>query len=242
MRGSSGSPGAPEGVHTRASSSGVAVAIVWLTASMCSRRTARSCARSGLARTSSPRDPGSASQDPASPHGWYGCASPRIIRPCQRSVARIRCRSVSRKLHSPSTRSVSRAGASAEARPTVARHRASIVAHPAVSPTGSVARSSSRSGNWRSSSASTSGATSTPFTRRPPMYPERSASRNHPSVIRAPSKLGPCRWARVKSASSSRLPAAAIGWGPTGPVTRRPPPGPDVRPPGRRTPPARARP
>ena len=97
--------------------------------------------------------------------------SPSRARRIHASVAKTRWRCVSMKDHSPSTRSCSCSGGAPRARSKVPAHRRSRMSQASRNPAGSVGRILMRSGSRRSSSASTSGMTSTPLTRRLPMSP-----------------------------------------------------------------------
>ena len=55
--------------------------------------------------------------------GCHGAGLPRIARPTQAAVAKLRWRSVSVNVHSPSTDSCNSAGSSARALSTVPSHR-----------------------------------------------------------------------------------------------------------------------
>ena len=134
-----------------------------------------------------PRVSGISSQGRSS--GSHGDGSPRRTRPIQQSVAKARCRSVSMNDHSPSTLSCSSAGSSSEARPTVSAHSCSMIDHASRKPSASVGRSFTRSGWRRSSSASTSGPTSTPLTRRPMISPEISTSRHEGAADPRPAQV-----------------------------------------------------
>ena len=96
-----------------------------------------------------------------SPISWNGCSIRMTVPRSQVSVAMIRCRRVWASDHSSSTRPSTSSGGVLS---TVSRHEACTATHPSRSPSGVVAFCSSRPGNCRLSSASTSGTTSTPLT------------------------------------------------------------------------------
>ena len=99
------------------------------------------------------------------PISWKGAGTWRIALRSQASVARTRWRSVWARDHSSGTRASTRgAGVSS----TVCCQAAWTATQPSRRPCGVVAFWSSRPGNCRLSSASTSGTTSTPLTKREP--------------------------------------------------------------------------
>ena len=107
------------------------------------------------------------------PMGWNGCSMPRIARPSHVSVAMTRCRSVCANDHSPSTETSTVPAGIAATRSRVAAHVRSSAAQAARRPSGSAARRPARPGKRRLSSASTSGITSTPLTRKEVSPPEK---------------------------------------------------------------------
>ena len=113
--------------------------------------------------------------------GWKGCSISRIARPSHVSVAMTRCRSVCANDHSPPTDTSTVPAGIAATRSSVAAQVRSSVAQAARRPSGSPARRSARPGKRRLSSASTSGITSTPLTRK-----KLSPSKSHGASMSAP--------------------------------------------------------
>jgi hypothetical protein len=144
-----------------------------------------------------------------------------------------RCRNVCAKDHSPSTDTSTVPAGIAATRLSVPAHVCSSAAQAARRPSGSLACRSARPGKRRLSSASTSGITSTPLTRKklspskshgesistpctstPRMTtPDRSAPTNRAPRRSAPTNCVPCRSSdRVKVATTPPCRAPCCRW------------------------------
>ncbi len=165
-----------------------------------------------------------------SPISWNGWSTRRIAPRSQVSVARTRWRRVWASDHSSSTWASTSPGAVSA---TVVAHAAWTATHPSRRPSGVLACWSSRPGNRRLSSASTSGTTSTPLTSRVPMNrswlsmssPSTSTLRIVTPLRSEPRKVAPLRLARTKRPPSSSSPEKVVmspSWGrpPTGDRSR----------------------
>jgi len=141
--------------------------------------------------------------------GWNGCSISRIARPSHTSVAMTRCRNVCANDHSPPTDTSTVPAGIAATRSSVAAHVRSSVAQAARRPSGSPARLSARPGKRRLSSASTSGTTSTPLTRK-----KLSPSKSHGPSMSAPATSTPRITTPDRSALTNRAPRKSASTNP----------------------------